>query len=161
MTENGSESLPFEPPKQENVRLRAENARPRRLQAVHSIPIPQLAAENQPPTKTVETALPVDREERARKRIALFRTASALPDGRRKSVESVGIIASIGAYDANCLDNVEIIWSRYSALDLLRTSWRDPGSPAGGAARVFGKRRPAREYREKNHATCWKVWSIQ
>src|SRR5471030_149461 len=39
----------------------------------HSIPIPQLAPENQPPTKAVETAPPVDKEERARKRIALFR----------------------------------------------------------------------------------------
>ena len=74
MTENGADTLPFEPPEQENVRLREENARLRRLLAVHSIPIPQLAAENQPPTKTVEMAPPVDKEERARKRIALFRT---------------------------------------------------------------------------------------
>ena len=45
MSENGSESLPFEPPEQENIRLREENARLRRLLAVHSIPIPQLAPE--------------------------------------------------------------------------------------------------------------------
>jgi hypothetical protein len=57
MTENGSDSLPFEPPEQENVRLREENARLRRLLAVHSIPIPQLPAEN-PPTKTVEPPPP-------------------------------------------------------------------------------------------------------
>src|SRR5437867_1494627 len=74
MTENGSDSLPFEPPEQENVRLREENARLRRLLAVHSIPIPQLPAENPPPTKTVEPAPPVDKEERARQRIALFRS---------------------------------------------------------------------------------------
>ena len=74
MTENGSESLPFEPPGQENVRLREENARLRRLLAVHSIPIPQLAPENLPPAKAVEIAQPVDREERARRRIALFRS---------------------------------------------------------------------------------------
>ncbi len=74
MTENGSGSLSFEPPEQENIRLREENARLRRLLAVHSIPIPQLAPENPPPTKTVETAPPVDKEERARKRIALFRS---------------------------------------------------------------------------------------
>src|SRR5271166_4199393 len=74
MTEKGSESLPFEPPEQENIRLREENARLRRLLAVHSIPIPQLAPENRPPTKTVETAPPVDKEERDRKRIALFRS---------------------------------------------------------------------------------------
>jgi hypothetical protein len=30
MTENGSASLPFEPPEQENIRLREENARLRR-----------------------------------------------------------------------------------------------------------------------------------
>src|ERR1700691_2617385 len=70
MTENGSESLPFEPPEQEN---REENARLRRLLSVHSIPIPQLASENPPPAKTPETAPPVNKEERARKRIALFR----------------------------------------------------------------------------------------
>jgi superfamily II DNA or RNA helicase len=74
MTENGSESLPFEPPEQENIRLREENARLRRLLAVHSIPIPQLAPENPPSTKTVEPAPPLDKEERARQRIALFRS---------------------------------------------------------------------------------------
>ena len=73
MTENGSESLPFEPPEQENIRLREENARLRRLLSVHSIAIPQLASENPPPAKTAETAPPVNKEERARKRIALFR----------------------------------------------------------------------------------------
>jgi hypothetical protein len=74
MTENGSESLPFEPPEEENIRLREENARLRRLLAVHGIPIPQLAPENPPPTKIVETVPPVDKDERARKRIALFRS---------------------------------------------------------------------------------------
>ena len=74
MTENGSDSLPFEPPEQENIRLREENARLRRLLAVHSIPIPQLAPENPPPTKIVETPPPVDKKERARKRTALFRS---------------------------------------------------------------------------------------
>lgn len=74
MTENGTDSLPFEPPEQENIRLREENARLRRLLAVHSIPIPQLAPEDPPPTKPVEMVPPVDREERARQRITLFRT---------------------------------------------------------------------------------------
>src|SRR5215472_17686869 len=74
MTENGSESLPFEPPEQENIRLREENARLRRLLAAHSIPIPQLVPVKAPPTKAVEPAPPVDKEERARKRIALFRS---------------------------------------------------------------------------------------
>jgi hypothetical protein len=71
--EDGTDALPFEPPEQENIRLRDENAR-LRLLTVHSIPIPQLAPENPPPTKTVETAAQVDKEDRARKRIALFRS---------------------------------------------------------------------------------------
>ena len=74
MTENGSESLPFEPPEQENIRLREENARLRRLLAIHSIPIPQLPPENPPAITIVEPARLVNKEERARKRIALFRS---------------------------------------------------------------------------------------
>jgi hypothetical protein len=58
----------------ENIRLREENARLRRLLAIHSIPVPQIAPEDPPPTKPVKTAPPVDREERARQRITLFRT---------------------------------------------------------------------------------------
>jgi len=73
MTGNGTDSLPFEPPEQENIRLREENARLRRILAVHSIPIPQIAPENLPPAKPVDIA-PVDKEERARQRITLFRT---------------------------------------------------------------------------------------
>jgi len=74
MAWNDSASLPFEPPEQENIRLREENARLQRLLAVHGIPIPQLALEKPPPTKTVESAPPEDKDERARKRIALFRS---------------------------------------------------------------------------------------
>jgi superfamily II DNA or RNA helicase len=74
MTENGSESLPFEAPDAENRRLREENTRLRRVLAVHGIAIPPPPPENQPPTKTAETASPEDKEERARKRIALFRS---------------------------------------------------------------------------------------
>ena len=62
MTENGSESLPFEPQEQENIRLREENARLRRLLAVHSIPIPQLAPENPPAITTVEPGTPGGQE---------------------------------------------------------------------------------------------------
>jgi superfamily II DNA or RNA helicase len=74
MAWNDSASLPFEPPEQENIRLREENARLQRLLAVHGIPIPKLALEKPPPTKTVESAPPEDKEEGARKRIALFRS---------------------------------------------------------------------------------------
>jgi superfamily II DNA or RNA helicase len=74
MAGNDSELLPFEPPEQENIRLREENARLQRLLAVHGISIPQLALEKPPPPTTVETILPVDKDERARKRVALFRS---------------------------------------------------------------------------------------
>lgn len=73
MTENDSGSLPFESPEQENALLREENTRLRRLLAVHGIAIPQLMPANPPPAKTAEMA-PVDKEERARMRIALFRS---------------------------------------------------------------------------------------
>jgi hypothetical protein len=74
MTENDSESLPFEPPEQENIRLREENSRLRRLLAAHSIPIPQPAPEKPPLTNAAEPTPPVDKEVRARRRIALFRS---------------------------------------------------------------------------------------
>ena len=74
MAENDSDSLPFEPPEQENLRLREENARLRRLLAVHSIPIPQVSPPSPTSAITVEPLAPIDREERARKRIALFRS---------------------------------------------------------------------------------------
>ena len=66
-------ALPFEPPEQENICLRDENARLRRLLSVHSIPIPQLVPENPLPAKTAELAPSMDKAERARKRVALFR----------------------------------------------------------------------------------------
>src|SRR5437762_9985139 len=93
MTENGSGSLPFESPEQENIRLRAENARLRRLLAVHSIPIPQLTPENPPPTKTLEPAQPLDKEERARNRIALFRSCFA---GEKMYTRGVGRMMMAG-----------------------------------------------------------------
>lgn len=74
MSDNGSDSLSFESPEQENMRLREENARLRRLLAAHSIAIPQLAPESPPLAKAIEAATPVDKEERARKRIELFRS---------------------------------------------------------------------------------------
>ena len=72
MAENGSESLPFEPPEQENIRLREENARLRRLLVVHSIPIPQLAPESPTLTRTAETAAPVDKEEQRESELRCF-----------------------------------------------------------------------------------------
>src|SRR5229473_1761721 len=73
MSENASGSLPFESPDEENRRLREENARLRRALTVHGIPIPPLSPANPSPAKTGE-ALPMEsKEDRGRKRIALFR----------------------------------------------------------------------------------------
>ncbi len=73
MPGNDPDSLPFEPPEQENARLREENARLRRLLAAHSVAIPEWTSIIPAPGK-VHQAAPVDKEERARKRIALFRS---------------------------------------------------------------------------------------
>jgi superfamily II DNA or RNA helicase len=73
MTGHGTDSLPFEPPEQENTRLREENARLRRLLSTHSIAIPQWTPTSPSSAKATES-MKVDREERARKRIALFRS---------------------------------------------------------------------------------------
>jgi hypothetical protein len=73
MNENGLELLRFESPEEENKRLLEENARLCRPLAAHSIAIPQLEPVS-PRAKTIEVAPPVDKEERARRRIALFRS---------------------------------------------------------------------------------------
>ncbi len=74
MRENCSESLRFEPPEEENSRLREENARLRRILAAHGIVLPQPPPGNPLPTEADVTAAPIDRDERARQRIALFRS---------------------------------------------------------------------------------------
>jgi len=74
MTENGSRSLAFDSSDEENAHLREENARLRRLLTVHGISIPPLPPANPLPIKTVETVAPKNKEERARGRIALFRS---------------------------------------------------------------------------------------
>ena len=74
MTESGSGSLAFESTEQENIRLREENARIRRLLAVHGIPLPQPAPEISSSAILANATPPVDKQERARKRIALFRS---------------------------------------------------------------------------------------
>jgi hypothetical protein len=61
MTENGSDHLPFEPPEHEAVRLREEKARPQRILAVHSIPIPRLPAES---ASNHDRGAEVDKEQR-------------------------------------------------------------------------------------------------
>ena len=74
MNENASGLLPFESPDEENRRLREENARLRRALTVHGISIPPLSPPNSPPAKAVEAVRLESKEDRARKRIALFRS---------------------------------------------------------------------------------------
>jgi hypothetical protein len=96
MTEDGSESLSSESPEQENARLRAENARLRRLLAVHGIPIPQVALENPPPPKVIETPSPVDKEERADGQSG-YGPAGAVAPRRGRVSNSCGMPAAIGS----------------------------------------------------------------
>lgn len=72
MNENASGPLPFESPEEENKRLTEENARLRRALMIHGIPIPPLSAANPPPA--VEAVALQSKEDRARKRIAVFRS---------------------------------------------------------------------------------------
>jgi superfamily II DNA or RNA helicase len=74
MCENETDSLPFDSPEQENARLKDENRRLRRLLEVHGIAIPPLAATEQAPVTVRLPEISLDREERARQRIALFRS---------------------------------------------------------------------------------------
>jgi hypothetical protein len=73
MSETDSDSRPFEPPDDENRRLREENARLRRILTVHGIPLPELTLAKPLPSFTAEI-LTMSREERSRRRIALFRS---------------------------------------------------------------------------------------
>ena len=74
MASRSSESASFEYREEESQRLREENARLRRLLAVHGIPIPQSASHDTLPIQTPEPAAVESKEDRARKRIALFRS---------------------------------------------------------------------------------------
>ena len=74
MEENGPGSFSFELPEKENMRLREENTRLKRLLAVHGIPLPQLAIEQPRVTNAAELIPEIDKEARAKKRIALFRS---------------------------------------------------------------------------------------
>jgi superfamily II DNA or RNA helicase len=73
MTSKSSESVSFDLRDRENQRLREENARLRHLLAIHGIAIPQSASEESRSTQSQESSVAETKEDRARKRVALFR----------------------------------------------------------------------------------------
>ena len=74
MIRKGSQPVPFESTDAECMRLREENARLRQLLTEHNIPIPPTEPAMQSWVKPVEVLPLEERQERARKRIALFRS---------------------------------------------------------------------------------------
>ena len=73
MASRSPESVPIERRDEENQRLRDENARLRRVLAAHGIPVPQFTPDARP-VQTIAPAAVENKEDRARKRIALFRS---------------------------------------------------------------------------------------
>jgi superfamily II DNA or RNA helicase len=73
MIRKGSQPVSFESADAECSRLREENARLRQLLTEHNIPIPPTAPAAQPYAQPLAVLPPDGRQERARKRIALFR----------------------------------------------------------------------------------------
>ena len=74
MIRKGSQPVPIESTDAECMRLREENARLRQLLTEHNIPIPPTEPAMQSCVKPVEVVSLEERQERARKRIALFRS---------------------------------------------------------------------------------------
>ncbi len=74
MASRSSESASFEYREAESQRLREENARLRRLLAIHGIPIPRSSSDDALPDQTPEPVAVESKQDRARKRIALFRS---------------------------------------------------------------------------------------
>jgi superfamily II DNA or RNA helicase len=74
MASRSSESISFEQRDEENQRLREENARLRGVLAAHGITVPQFVPDDARPVQTITPAAVENKEERARKRIALFRS---------------------------------------------------------------------------------------
>src|SRR5690348_854265 len=69
-----SQPLSFESTEAVCTRLREENARLRQLLTEHNIPIPPIEPADQPCAKPIAALSSDERQERAKKRIALFRS---------------------------------------------------------------------------------------
>jgi superfamily II DNA or RNA helicase len=74
MASRTPESISFAHRDEENEQLREENARLRRLLAAHGIPVPEHIVDHAGPLQTIASPTSESKEERARKRIALFRS---------------------------------------------------------------------------------------
>jgi hypothetical protein len=74
MTSKSLELVSFEQCDSENRRLREENEQLRRLLAAHGIPVPQSTMNGAPPSQVPEPPPSETKEERARKRVALFQS---------------------------------------------------------------------------------------
>lgn len=74
MIRNSSQPVPFESTDAECRRLQEENARLRRLLTEHNIPIPPTQPAMRPCAKTIEVLSSDERQERARRRVVLFRS---------------------------------------------------------------------------------------
>ena len=74
MASRTPESISFAHRDDEKEQLREENARLRRLLAAHGIPVPEHTVDNVGPVQAITSATCESKEERARKRIALFRS---------------------------------------------------------------------------------------
>ncbi len=74
MASTDPESTSFAHRDEENERLREENAKLRRLLAAHGIPVPEHTGNHVGPLQTIASTTSESKEERARKRIAMFRS---------------------------------------------------------------------------------------
>jgi superfamily II DNA or RNA helicase len=74
MASRNSESVPFDYRDEENQRLRDENARLRHLLASHGISVSPFMANDAYPVQTIPSAAIESKEDRARKRVALFQS---------------------------------------------------------------------------------------
>ena len=91
MAGRSSESFSIVRHDEENQRLREENARLRRILADHGIPVPQFTPDDVRPIQSSTPTAAENKEERARKRIALFRSLLELSRWRGRCCSGGGV----------------------------------------------------------------------